>query len=100
MSNVENLLKSPLSFMKTGQQLPSKEAMRMTSLTVLMSPQLQLSLNHTCRCVDSSMNNHTKYTSQTVVSSFQFMEKVIRYILIIIVVYFGSEICLEQKSSE
>jgi len=30
--------------MKTGQQLPSKEAMIMTSLTVLMSPQLQLSL--------------------------------------------------------
>lgn len=44
MSQLENLLKSLLSFMKTGQQLPSKEAMRITSLTILMSPQLQLSL--------------------------------------------------------
>ena len=94
MSNVENLLKSLLGFMKTGQQLPSKEAMRMTCLTVLMSLQLQLSLNHTSQCVDSSVNNYTKYMSQIVVSPFQLMEKVISYMLIIIVVYFGSEICL------
>lgn len=44
MSNLEKLLKLLLSFLKT-RQLPSKEAMRGTSLDVLVSPpQLQMSL--------------------------------------------------------
>lgn len=44
MSNLEKLLKLLLRFMNKGQYLPSKEAMRITRLGILMSPQLQLSL--------------------------------------------------------
>ncbi|KAL5052339.1 hypothetical protein RYX36_033021, partial [Vicia faba] len=64
MSNPESMLKLLLSFTTTGQQLPYKETMRMTSLTVLMSQLTPTVIYNTSRVVDSSVNNHTTYTSQ------------------------------------